>query len=123
MRRAFEKKFGGCSAHLRALVAYLRTTADHAGADVTPRRFNHSEPNKGWGITHYARGEWFCHLHPKSKSNHVGVRILDATAAEFKAIGLKPTEDRAELWASVETMPQAVRLVRFILRAYDGLER
>jgi hypothetical protein len=121
----FDANLDECSDHLREMVAYLRSTAKHAGPRVTPRRYKHPEPNKGWGITYYMSGEWFCHFHPKQDpdSDHVGVRILGATADELKAIALEPSEERVDgqLWVRVKSMREAVRLVPLILRGHDGL--
>jgi hypothetical protein len=117
----FEANLVECGDHLKEVVAYLRSTAEHTGSDVTPRRYKHPKPNKGWGITFYAREEWFCQFHPKRHSGHVGALILGATADELKAAGLVPNEKRGDgqLWVSVKSMREAVRLVPLILRAHD----
>jgi len=45
----FQANLEECSAPLQEMVAYLRSTARHAGADVTQRRYKHPKPNTGWG--------------------------------------------------------------------------
>ena len=118
--RGFEANLEACSDELRQMVAYLRKTAQNAGADVTERRFKHTSPNTGWGITYYAGGNGFCDFHPKRQRDHVwalihgGDRVALETAGTVAVRGDGP-------WVTIENMRGAVRLVPFILRAHDDL--
>ncbi len=71
----FETNIKECSEHLQEIVAYLRTTAKHAGADVVARRYKHQRPNAGWGVTYLQGRQTVLSLPPKTRRGPcVGVR-------------------------------------------------
>jgi hypothetical protein len=116
----FEAYVLGCSEKVQEILAYLRSTAKNAGADVFGRR---QKPQSGCGITYYANGEWFCQFHPKPDADHVQVLIKGVTTDALKSAGVQPSEHRTDqqLWIPIKTMLEAVRLVRLILSAHDAL--
>lgn len=65
---AFEERLNECGEDLQRVVAYLRTTAANAGAEVSSRPY---VPKTGWGITYYIGEQWFCQFHPKHQKQHV----------------------------------------------------
>ena len=113
----FEANLEECSAPLKEMVAYLRKTAQHAGAGVKERRYRHPKPNSGWGIAHYTEGTPFCEFHPKRTEEHVWAFIRGADPAAVTAEGFQPSKQ--EGWFQIRTMPEAVRFVKWILLAHD----
>lgn len=113
----FKANLEGCSAPLQEMVAYLRRTAQHAGAEVTPRRYKHSKPNTGWGVTYYTGGNRFCEFHPKRDEDHVWGFIQGADPVAVVADGFQPSKQDG--WFQIRTMHEAVR-VKWILWAHDG---
>jgi hypothetical protein len=113
----FDANLEECSAPLKEMVAYLRSTARHAGTMVSQRRYRHPKPNTGWGISHYSGGNRFCEFHPKREVGHVWGFIQGADPALLVADGFAPSEQDG--WFKIRTMPEAVRFVKWILWAHD----
>ncbi len=111
----FEARIGECGDELQNVVAYLRNTAKHAGADVLPRPY---VPKTGWGITYYRGKQWFCQFHPKHQKNHVQALIYGTDPAALEAAGFTSAKrEDNQRWVRIENMRDAVRLVPFILDA------
>ena len=113
----FEANLENCTAAVQEMVAYLRTTAHHAGRNVAERRYNHPKPNAGWGVTYYVGAEPFCELHPKRDKGHVWGFIRDADRAAIMADGFQPSKQAG--WYQIRTMPESVRFAKWILWAHD----
>lgn len=113
----FEAKLATCSEPLRALVSYLRTSAQHAGTAATERRFRHAAPNSGWGITFYANASPFCEIHPKPQEGHAWVRLPGADPDAVEAAGFE--RSKQEGWFKIREMGDAVRLVPWVLQSHD----
>jgi hypothetical protein len=115
----FEANLEECSVALKEVVAYLRTAAQHAGADVTQRRYKHPTPNTGWGVTYYAGGSPFhvCELHPKRDADRLWGSVRGADPVAVTADGFRPSKQ--EGWFQIHTMREAVRFVRWIVWAHD----
>lgn len=90
----FEAKLEDCSSRLKEMVAYLRSTAQHAGADVVGRRY---KPKTGWGITYYRGGEGFCQFHPKRDEEHVWAWLKVVDPGAIVAEGFQPSEQEGWL--------------------------
>lgn len=114
----FEAQLAACTESLRQLVSYLRVSARHAGRGVVDRRFRHSEPNSGWGVTYYVGGSPFCEIHPKSQEGHAWVLLRGIDAAEVIKAGFEPSKQAG--WFKVRGMEEAVRFVHWILQAHDA---
>lgn len=113
--REFEEHLGECHADVQEIVAYLRNTAKHAGADVLPRPY---VPKTGLGITYYRGDDRFCQFHPKHR--HVQALIDGVDPAALEAAGFAPvhrTREDKQPWVPIASMRDAVRLVPFILEA------
>jgi hypothetical protein len=114
----FEAKLASCSNDLHEIIAYLRTSALHAGENVVARRFCHPAPNSGWGVTYYTRSTPFCEIHPKPQEHHAWVRLLGVEPASMGALGFEPSKQ--EGWFKVRGLTDAVRFVPWILASHDG---
>ena len=114
----FEVRLEACSGSLQELVSYLRTSSQHAGEAVVARRFNHPEPNFGWGVTYYTGSAPFSEIHPKPKEGHVWVHLYGVDADAVQATGFEPSVQRG--WFKIRVMGEAVRFVHWILQAYDA---
>ena len=113
--KEFEAHLQECGADLRTIVAYLRNTAEHVGANVSPRPY---VPKTGWGVTYYRGEQWFCQFHPKRPKNHVQALIHDANPAALKRVGFFVADrDDEQPWVEIKRMRDAVRLVPFVLEA------
>lgn len=117
MGPGFEARLSECEEPLREMLAYLRSSAQHSGTDVTPRRYRHPKPNTGWGITYYRGESAFCDFHPKRTKGHVWGFIHDADSKAIERDGFQPSEQAS--WFQIRTMPEAVRFVKWILWGYD----
>ena len=113
----FEATLGNCGMSLRDMVAYLRSTAEHAGRNVTPRRYKHPAPNRGWGITYYNGDTPFFQIHPRGDS-HVWVFVRGADPADIEAEGFQRSKQKG--WFMIHTMAEAERFAKWILKAHVG---
>jgi hypothetical protein len=114
--RKFDARREKCSPATRNVVDFLKTVAEHAGAHVEPPTFD----GDGAGITYRRGGKRFCRFDPKHQAHHVWAEIPGADRIALAGAGT--VSDREDWpWVTVENMRGAVRLVPFILRAYDDL--
>jgi len=114
----FQANLEEWSAPLQEMVAYLRTTAHHAGPDVRERLIKHPMPNTGWGVTYYVESVPFCHLHPKRDAGHVWGFVRSADPAAVVADGFTPSKQDG--WFQIRTIREAVRFAKWILFAHDA---
>ena len=114
----FDQRVTQCSPHTQNLVAFLKTVAENAGANVTAPMFE----ARGEGITYWTNGRRFCRFDPKHKADHVWALIPNADRRALEEAGI--VSDREDgPWVTITSMPGAVRLVRHILHAYDAAQR
>lgn len=113
----FEERLLQCSDPLRELVAYLRTSAQHASRDVCERRFRHPDSNTGWGVSYYVGRRPFCEIHPKRRDGHVWVLPRGADEVAILAAGFEPSKQAG--WFKIRDINEAVRFVQWILQAHD----
>jgi len=114
----FEARLCDCGEPLKELFSYLRSSAHHAGVEVTARRFRHPEPNSGWGVTYYIGAVPFCHLHPKLKDGHVWILLPGVAASAIAIAGFEPSHQ--EGWFKIRRMEEAVRFVQWIIQSHDA---
>lgn len=114
----FEARLRGCSPPLLETVAYLRSTAEHAGSEVAGRRFRHAKPNSGWGVTYYTGVTPFCEIHPKRSEGHVWVLLHGADTEALLNDGFEASEQMD--WFKIRRMEEAVRMVRWVLQSHDA---
>ena len=114
----FESRLKECSESLQELVAYLRASARYAGRAVAARRFRHSPPNSGWGVTYYNGGAPFCEVHPKIQDGHAWVLLHGADIAAVLAAGFEPSKQSGCF--KIRDMGEAVRVVHWILQSHDS---
>jgi len=105
----FEARLDACPDSLREMVAYLRSSAQHAGANVAERRFRHPAPNSGWGVAYYATVHPFVEIHPKPQEGHTWVLVRGADPEALRHAGFEPSHQAG--WFKIRTMTEAVRLV------------
>lgn len=114
----FEARLLDCDDLLQEVVAYLRSSAQHAGPKVKLRRFRHEEPNSGWGVAYYAATAPFCEIHPKQEQGYTWVRLRGVDPGAVMAAGFEPSKQPG--WFKIQAMPEAVRFVHWILQAHDS---
>jgi hypothetical protein len=113
---AFNARMTRCEPGTRAIMAFLRGVAQHAGDDVEPPRI---DGRAGVGISYRRGGRRFCRFDAKEKSAHVWVCIPGASREPLGVAGTVSNR-RDGPWVKVKTLKGAVRLVPEILRAYDA---
>jgi hypothetical protein len=114
--KEFTELLAKCTQDTRALVGFLKTVAENAGAHVEPPTFD----GDGVGITYRRGAKRFCRFDPKHQADHVGVSIPGADRVALAAAGTVSEREDGP-WVFIENMRGAVRLVPSILRAYDDL--
>jgi hypothetical protein len=116
--RGFDANLDACSDALKQIVAYLQTSAQHAGAHVVARRYRHADPNSGWGVTYYTGKAAFCDIHPKAHEEHAWVHLRGVDCRDVEAAGFESSKQYG--WFKIRGTREAVRFVTWILRAHDS---
>src|SRR5262245_48508077 len=110
----FDARREKCAPPVRELLDFMMQAAANAGPNVK------SPPTpelKGGGIKYRNAVRQFCAFHPKY-STHVYVWVHGANRDAIVAEGFKPS--RQDGWYKIATMPEAVRFIKWILRAHDA---
>ncbi len=115
----FDRRVERCTPATRKLLGFLRTAAEHAGADVEPPTFDGVD---GTGITYRRAGKRFYRFDPKHQADHIWALVPGADRVALGAAGTVSEREDGP-WVTLKNMRDAVRLVPEILRAYDAIER
>src|SRR3972149_704151 len=122
MKRLDAKEFDAlrdkCSTATQDVLDFLRTAAQHAGAELEEPSFE----VRGVGITYWSRGKRFCRFDPKPQAGHVWALVPGAARASLEGAGIVSKREDGPR-GTIKNMRGAVRLVPAILEAYDQAER
>lgn len=113
-RTEFDARRDQCNPGTRAILDYLITAAENAGAGVEQPTFE----VRGIGITLWVGGRRFCRFDPKHQAGHVWALIPGGDRLQLEAAG-RVSEREDGPWVTVKSMRGAVRLVSEILRGHD----
>ena len=111
----FDARCERCNSATRAMVAFLKTAAQHAGFDVEKPTFE----VRGLGISYWIANRRFCRFDPKHRANHVWAFVPGGDRVALKMAGEVSFREDGP-WVTIRNMHGAARLVPEILRAYDA---
>jgi hypothetical protein len=113
--KEFYDRVAKCAPATREVLDFLQTAAKHAGADVALPTFD----GDGVGISYRRGRKRYCRFDPKHEAHHVWAEIPGADRKALRDAGM--VSDREDgPWVTIENMRGAVRLVPFIVRAYES---
>ncbi len=104
-----------CSKTIQNVLDFLKTAAEHAGADVEQPTFE----VRGVGITYWTRRKRFCRFDPKPQAGHVWALVPGAARASLERAGTVSKREDGP-WVTIKNIRGAVRLVPAILEAYGA---
>ena len=108
----FTDRRAKCVAPISDVIDFLMTVAANAGCDVKPPAYEVG----GNGPKYANPGGQFCTLHLRTTTAHVWVWLYGVDRVEVIADGFEASKQ--EDWYKVRTMPEAVRLVKWIVAAH-----
>lgn len=111
----FQARRERCNQVTRNVLDFLRTVAEHAGADVERPTFE----VRGVGVTYWVAGKRFCRFDPKHQAGHVWVLVPGGDRVVLEGAG-RVSEREDGPWVTIKDMRGAVRLVPEILRGHDA---